>query len=65
MTERVHRHGVRRAAELREVAGMLEDLGPSGSLARAVADAHERVAGGQSLAGGHAAHPPNASKRRP
>ena len=48
MAERVRKHGIRRAAEMREAAGMLEDLGLDGALARAVADAHERAAGAQS-----------------
>jgi len=66
MAERVRKHGVRRAAEMREAAGMLEDLGLNGSLARAVSDAHERAAGAQSLTGDHIAAPPaNASKCRP
>ncbi len=45
MAQRVHQHGVRRAAEMREAAAMLEDLGIDGSLSRAVADAQERGAG--------------------
>ena len=44
MAARVHQHGVRRAAEMREAAIMLEDLGLSADLARAVADAQERGA---------------------
>jgi len=47
MAERVRKHGIRRAAEMREAAGMLEDLGLNSALARAVADAHERAAGAQ------------------
>ena len=66
MAERVRKHGVRRAAEMREAADMLEDLGLSGSLARAVADAQGRAAGAQSLTGDPMAAPPaNASKRCP
>jgi 3-hydroxyisobutyrate dehydrogenase-like beta-hydroxyacid dehydrogenase len=50
MAVRVRKHGIRRAAEMREAAGMLEDLGLDGALARAVADAQERAAGAQSWA---------------
>jgi 3-hydroxyisobutyrate dehydrogenase-like beta-hydroxyacid dehydrogenase len=42
MTERVATHGVRRAAEMREAAEMLTDLGLNAELARAVADAQLR-----------------------
>jgi 3-hydroxyisobutyrate dehydrogenase-like beta-hydroxyacid dehydrogenase len=45
MAQRVNQHGVRRAAEMREAAMMLDDLGIDGSLSRAVADAQERGAG--------------------
>lgn len=45
MAGRVAQHGVRRAAEMREAAMMLEDLGIPGALAVAVADAQERGAG--------------------
>ncbi len=45
MAQRVNEHGVRRAAEMREAAMMLDDLGMDGSLSRAVADAQERGAG--------------------
>jgi 3-hydroxyisobutyrate dehydrogenase-like beta-hydroxyacid dehydrogenase len=66
MAERVRQHGIRRAAEMREAAGMLEDLGLDGALARAVADAHERAAGSQSRADEHmAADAPKVSKLRP
>jgi len=44
MAERVRTHGLRRAAEMREAADMLDDLGVNSSLARAVADAQERGA---------------------
>jgi 3-hydroxyisobutyrate dehydrogenase-like beta-hydroxyacid dehydrogenase len=44
MAARVLQHGIRRAAEMREAADMLEDLGASADLARAVADAQERGA---------------------
>ena len=44
MAERVRTHGIRRAAEMREAADMLDDLGVNSSLARAVADAQERGA---------------------
>ena len=45
MPPRVSRHGKRRAAEMREAATMLEELGLSGAFARAIADAHESYAG--------------------
>lgn len=45
MAGRVHEHGVRRAAEMREAADMLADLGLDPALCRAVADAQERGAG--------------------
>jgi 3-hydroxyisobutyrate dehydrogenase-like beta-hydroxyacid dehydrogenase len=62
MAERVRKHGIRRAAEMREAAGMLEDLGLTGSLARAVADAHERAAAaGDRVTAGS----PDAGKHRP
>ena len=44
MAKRVHQHGVRRAAEMREAGMMLDDLGLDGSLSRAVADAQQRGA---------------------
>jgi 3-hydroxyisobutyrate dehydrogenase-like beta-hydroxyacid dehydrogenase len=44
MGERVARHGLRRAAEMREAAEMLRDMGLDPSLMRAVADAQERGA---------------------
>lgn len=44
MAERVATHGVRRAAEMREAAQMLAEMGLEPGLARAVADAHERGA---------------------
>jgi len=62
MAERVRKHGIRRAAEMREAASMLEELGRNGSLARAVADAHERAAAAGDLV---AAESPEADKRRP
>ncbi|WP_334174115.1 DUF1932 domain-containing protein [Pseudoxanthobacter sp.] len=45
MDQRVARHGVRRAAEMREAAAMLADMGRPGDLALAVAAAHARRAG--------------------
>ena len=45
MDQRVAKHGVRRAAEMREAAEMLKDLGRKADLALAVADAHARRAG--------------------
>ena len=42
MAERVGKHGVRRAAEMREAADMLAEMGLEPGLARAVADAQER-----------------------
>jgi 3-hydroxyisobutyrate dehydrogenase-like beta-hydroxyacid dehydrogenase len=65
MAERVRKHGIRRAAEMREAADMLEDLGLDGSLARAVAGAHERNAeprASVALATGAVAVSPDASK---
>jgi 3-hydroxyisobutyrate dehydrogenase-like beta-hydroxyacid dehydrogenase len=44
MGERVRTHGVRRAAEMREAAAMLEDLGLDPTLSSAIADRHERIA---------------------
>ena len=44
MAERVRTHGIRRAAEMREAADMLDELGVNSALARAVADAQERGA---------------------
>lgn len=44
MAGRVRLHGIRRAAEMREAAMMLDDLDLDGSLARAVADAQQRGA---------------------
>jgi len=44
MGERVATHGVRRAAEMREAAMMVEDLGMNPDLASAIADAQERGA---------------------
>ena len=44
MAERVATHGVRRAAEMREAAEMLAEMGLESELARAVADAQERGA---------------------
>ncbi len=62
MGERVRKHGIRRAAEMREAASMLEDLGLNGTVARAVADAHERGAAAGDLV---AVQSPDAGKRRP
>jgi 3-hydroxyisobutyrate dehydrogenase-like beta-hydroxyacid dehydrogenase len=44
MGERVATHGVRRAAEMREAADMLADMGLAPDLSRAVADAQARGA---------------------
>jgi 3-hydroxyisobutyrate dehydrogenase-like beta-hydroxyacid dehydrogenase len=44
MAERVGSHGIRRAAEMREAAMMLEDLGLDPKLAAAIADSQERGA---------------------
>jgi 3-hydroxyisobutyrate dehydrogenase-like beta-hydroxyacid dehydrogenase len=41
--ERVSRHGVRRAAEMRESAATLEELGLSGAFASAVAETQQRI----------------------
>ncbi len=48
MAERVAKHGVRRAAEMREAAEMLAEMGREPGLVRAVADAQQR---GADLAG--------------
>jgi 3-hydroxyisobutyrate dehydrogenase-like beta-hydroxyacid dehydrogenase len=45
MPGRVRQHGVRRAAEMREVARMLEENGLDGGLAEAIARRHESFAG--------------------
>ena len=45
MAERVATHGIRRAAEMREAAQMLAEMGLESELARAVADAQQRGAG--------------------
>jgi hypothetical protein len=45
MPSRVKQHGVRRAAEMREVARMMREYGLDGSLAEAIADRHESFAG--------------------
>jgi 3-hydroxyisobutyrate dehydrogenase-like beta-hydroxyacid dehydrogenase len=42
--ERVARHGIRRAEEMREAGAMLDDLGLDGALSRAIADVQERGA---------------------
>lgn len=44
MPGRVARHGARRAAEMREAARMLEELGLSGAFAEAIAARHEAYA---------------------
>jgi len=44
MPKRVTRHGIRRAAEMREAARMLEELGFSGALSEAIAERHESFA---------------------
>ncbi|MBL8701201.1 MAG: NAD(P)-dependent oxidoreductase [Alphaproteobacteria bacterium] len=44
MHERVTTHGIRRAAEMREAAAMLKDLGLDPTIAAATADRHERIA---------------------
>jgi 3-hydroxyisobutyrate dehydrogenase-like beta-hydroxyacid dehydrogenase len=44
MPKRVARHGVRRAAEMREAARMLEEIGLSGAFAEAIARRHESYA---------------------
>ena len=41
--ERMMQHGLRRAAEMREVVVMLRDLGFAGDVSAAVADWHERI----------------------
>lgn len=44
MGERVRTHGIRRAAEMREAAAMLADLGLDPVLSEATAQRHERIA---------------------
>jgi 3-hydroxyisobutyrate dehydrogenase-like beta-hydroxyacid dehydrogenase len=44
MPTRVARHGVRRAAEMREAARMLEEMGLSGAFPAAIADRHDSYA---------------------
>ena len=44
MPTRVERHGVRRAAEMREAGRMMEEMGLSGSLAEAIAERHDSFA---------------------
>jgi 3-hydroxyisobutyrate dehydrogenase-like beta-hydroxyacid dehydrogenase len=44
MGQRVRQHGIRRAAEMREAAMMVGDIGRDDTLCRAVADAQERGA---------------------
>jgi 3-hydroxyisobutyrate dehydrogenase-like beta-hydroxyacid dehydrogenase len=50
--ERTTRHGKRRAAEMRESAGTLDDLRLHGKLAEAIADVQERMGGLQPAATG-------------
>jgi 3-hydroxyisobutyrate dehydrogenase-like beta-hydroxyacid dehydrogenase len=45
MISRVQRHGIRRAAEMREASRMIDELGLDGSLADAIAVRHETFAG--------------------
>lgn len=52
MAERVAKHGIRRAAEMREAAEMLGDLGDDPALCRAIADRHERFAIAHKTKGG-------------
>ena len=44
MPPRVARHGVRRAAEMREAGKMLDEMGLSGDFCRGIADRHETYA---------------------
>ena len=44
MPPRVARHGVRRAAEMREAGKMLDELGLNGDFSRAIAERHESYA---------------------
>ncbi|MCA3263599.1 MAG: NAD(P)-dependent oxidoreductase [Telmatospirillum sp.] len=75
MPGRVKRHGVRRAAEMREAARMLEEAGHDGAFAAAIADRHEKYAiaenniGRQTAGGGthddaQRERPATASRRR-
>lgn len=50
MPKRVRKHGVRRAAEMREAAQMLEELGLSPDLSLAIADRQEAYAKTQGIA---------------
>lgn len=43
MLERVMTHGIRRAAEMREVAVTIDDLGLGGTMARATVEWHQRI----------------------
>jgi 3-hydroxyisobutyrate dehydrogenase-like beta-hydroxyacid dehydrogenase len=47
MPKRVARHGARRAAEMREAARMLDEMGLSGAFAEAIAVRHETYAKGK------------------
>jgi 3-hydroxyisobutyrate dehydrogenase-like beta-hydroxyacid dehydrogenase len=44
MPSRVRRHGIRRAAEMREASRMMAEMGLDGSLAQAIAERQERFA---------------------
>ena len=44
MPKRVTRHGIRRAAEMREAARMLAEMGFSAALSEAIAETHESFA---------------------
>ena len=54
MPGRVRRHGLRRAAEMRECAAMLREAGLSGDLAEAIATRHETFAGSPPVMNGKA-----------
>jgi 3-hydroxyisobutyrate dehydrogenase-like beta-hydroxyacid dehydrogenase len=51
MPARVGQHGIRRAAEMREAARMIRELGLDGSLADAIAERHETFARDRSADG--------------
>jgi 3-hydroxyisobutyrate dehydrogenase-like beta-hydroxyacid dehydrogenase len=55
MPSRVKRHGMRRAAEMREVSRMMEEMRLDGSLAEAIAVRHERFASANTAEAGSTA----------
>jgi hypothetical protein len=55
MPSRVKRHGMRRAAEMREVSRMMEEMRLDGSLAEAIAVRHESFANANTAEAGSTA----------